>query len=410
MENRAYDDYFGVYCQHASLDCPEPANGIPPPTCIPRVIGSLATGCVRPFNETSLVTPDMPHYWAPAHTAYDNGKMDGFYPAEDNNSETMGHYNGSTIPVYWDLAQEFGMSDSFFSSTLSYSLPNHWYIIAGQTPQSILQGVLPSIGAFPQHHQYLNEANATPTIEGELAHHPAVSWTYYDFPLVTYHSAINILNDNLDGSAYSLWNPLAAPFSSYTLTSHFAPRTQFFTDVAAGSLPDLSWVIPSGSTSDHPPQNISLGENFIATVVNSVEESAYWNSTAVFLTWDDYGGFYDHVAPPQVDGFGLSFRVPFLVVSPWTPAGYVSHATEDFESVLRLMELRFGLGCLTARDCGATLPLDFFQFNLHRSPVYFENATSSRYPYFQPPSGTGVYRANVEQYLAENYSSLADED
>jgi phospholipase C len=410
MENRAYDNYFGVYCQHASPYCPATADGIPPGTCVPRNVTNPSEGCVAPYNMTTLVTPDMFHYWVQSHEAYDNGRMDGFYAAEGNTTETFGHYNGSTIPVYWDLAQQFGLSDSFFSSTLSYSLPNHWYIIAGQTPQAILISPLTANVSVQQHHEYLNEANATPTIEGELALHPSVSWTYYDWALDTYSAAISNFDYNAPGSAYAIWNPLAAPYASYQQTSHFASRPQFFSDLAGGTLPNLSWIIPSGTTSDHPPADISQGEDFVASIVNSVEKSSYWNSTAIFLTWDDYGGFYDHVPPPQIDPYGLSFRVPLIVISPWTRAGYVSHATEDFDSVLRLMELRFGLGCLTPRDCDATLPLDFFQWNLHRPPVFFENSTYATYPYHPPPAGTPVYVANLNQYLAGNYSSLADTD
>ncbi|MCI4318999.1 MAG: hypothetical protein L3K23_02560 [Thermoplasmata archaeon] len=410
MENHAYDNYFGTYCRVVSAVCPVAANGLPPGVCLPRNLSDLSLGCVRPYPQTNLSTPNIPHTWVPSHVAYDDGRMDGFLPAENNSTTTLGYYNGSTLPVYWDMAQEFGLSDAFFSSALSYSLPNHWYIVAGQSPASVLQLPAGGLTTFAQRHNYLNQSNATPTIEEELALHPEVSWTYYEWPLLTYPVAINTLGDLTPGSAYAIWNPLAGRAQSYNVAPHFASRPQFFADIAAGTLPNLAWFVPPGGASDHPPSNLSDGENLVASIVNSVESSSYWNSTAIFVTWDDYGGYYDHVAPPQVDANGLSFRVPLLVISPWTPAGYVSHAPESFDSILRLMEQRFGLGCLTARDCQATLPVDYFDWAMHRAPVFFSNATDARYPDTSPTLGRPVFEENPAQYLADNYSSPQEVD
>src|SRR5579871_96082 len=131
LENHAYDSYFGTYCQSASKYCRSLADGIPAGTCVPTFAGSSA--CVRPFNFTvaQLAPPTMAHTWASTHQAVDNGAMDGFYLAEGSTPETFGHYNGSTVPVYWDLAEEYGLADDFFSSAASHSLPNHWYAVAG---------------------------------------------------------------------------------------------------------------------------------------------------------------------------------------------------------------------------------------------------------------------------------------
>jgi phospholipase C len=348
MENHAYDNYFGTYCLTASPLCPEVADGLPPGECVPRDLPESDQGCLRPYNQTNLSVPDMPHSWNSSHLAYDDGRMDGFVPAEVNNTRTLGYYNGTTIPVYWDIAENFGLSDSFFSSALSSSLPNHWYLMAGQSPPLVLTLPVGGLTSFPERHEYLNEANATRTIEQELVAHPSVSWKYYDWPLATYRTAINTLSDTAAGSAYAIWNPLAGQSQSYSVASHFASRPQFFADVAGGTLPNLAWIIPGGSASDHPPANLSRGEDFVASIVNRVAASSYWNSTAIFVAWDDYGGFYDHVAPPQLDAGGLSFRVPLLVISPWTPAGYVSHATESFDGIL----VRTGL------SDGARLPCD----------------------------------------------------
>ena len=136
MENHAFDNYFGTYCQVVGAFCPDTANGIPAGVCMPKdpynVTGQ--TGCVRPFNLTGETSKNPPHLWSNSNLAWDGGKMDGFYYAEKNWTLPMGHYNGSTIPVYWDMAQEFGLGDNFYSATRTYSLPNHWYIVAGQSP------------------------------------------------------------------------------------------------------------------------------------------------------------------------------------------------------------------------------------------------------------------------------------
>jgi len=216
-----------------------------------------------------------------------------------------------------------------------------------------------------------------------------VSWTYYDYALANYQHAITDLSGSDPGSAYGTWNPMAGQNLSYTGPNpcHFAPRTKVFTDVQNSTLPNISWIIPDARYSDHLPANVTYGEDFVSSIVNTVEGSAYWNNTAVFVTWDEYGGWYDHVAPPQLDQNGLALRVPLLVFSPWTSPGYIGKRTLSFDSLLAFVEWRWGLGCLTNRDCNATMPLGFFNFGIHRSPVYFASANDSVYPYVAPASG-----------------------
>ncbi len=392
MENRPYDNYYGVYCTAKTKTCPMTANGLPANLCVPLYPSKAGSACEAPYNFTSSHLggdPDLPHAWQNEHTAYANGSMNGFYGAEGNSNLTFGHFNGTTIPTYWDLAQEFGLSDEFFSSVMSFSLPNHWYLVASQAPAIVLGS---SIWNASSNFVYLNEANSTPTIEQELSAHPSVSWAYYDSSLTSYPRALSLPRYDPQ-SAYTFWNPLAAKNQSYsgTAPSHFQPQQQFFSDVSNGALPNISWVIPNGLYSDHTPANVTWGEDFVASLVNLVETSSYWNSTAIFLTWDDYGGFYDHVAPPQVDSAGLGMRTPLLVISPWTPAGVVGHKTLSFDSLLAFVEWRWGLGCLVTRDCNATMPIGFFNFHLHRNPVGFEPPNASTYPYTAPPTGSQPY-------------------
>ena len=394
MENRAYDNYFGIYCPQVTIACPSTAVDIPGSTCVPLYPTSPTGPCDTPAtynlsSSTEMGLLDLSHTWTASHTAYANGSMNGFYAAEQSRSYTFGHYNGSTIPVYWDMAEEFGLADEFFSSTLTYSLPNHWYLVAGQTPPVTLGPEYPVYTNYTYDRSYLSQSNATPTIETELLKHANVSWSYYDYPLVNYSRAITELSGINAGSAFLMWNPLAAPNESYagSVPSHFKDRAQIFTDLTGHNLANISYVIPNGSFSDHLPSNITNGENYVSSVVNAVQASPYWNSTVVFVSWDEYGGWYDHVAPPAVDANGLGFRVPLLVFSPWTSAGLVDNRQLSFDSILHFVEWRWGLGCLTLRDCSAPLPTGFFNFGIHRNPVYFGNANNSVYPYVPPPPG-----------------------
>jgi phospholipase C len=407
LENHAYDDYFGTYCQSISTVCPHVAAGIPSGTCVPLNPANLSSGCVRPFNFTAKnwsITSGMAHSWISSLASYHNGSMNGFYRAEASGLDPFGHYNGSTAPLYWDLAQEYGLGDHFFSSVLDYSLPNHWHIVAGAAPQEILKHYIHAgiqtkawIGNATR---YLKQANATPAAE-DLLDKTNVSWKYYDRSLPTYQNATYIHNASV-GPAYGYFDPMAAKAESYSarLSPHFVNNTDFYTDARNGALPSISWVMPNNNESDHPPYNVTFAEGWLASLVDAVESSPDWNTTAMFVTWDDYGGFYDHLAPPLEQGNRTGFRVPLLVISPYTPAGLVVHQTAYFESVLRLMELRFNLGCLTPMDCKAPVPLGYFNFSHGpRPPILFSGNTST-WTYPMPPTGQPVEFTPIPPYDA----------
>jgi phospholipase C len=399
LENHAFDNEYGTYCQSIGPHCATVVNGLPPGTCVPVNASQPSGACIRPWNFTqanwTLHTP-LTHSYASSHEAWNNGSMNDFYAAEDSGRDPFGHYNGSTVPIYWDLAEEFGLQEDFFSSVLSYSLPNHWHLVAGQAPPVILvNGTLGSPLVAPQHtiqtdRLYLNQSNSTRSIEDLLAKRN-VSWTYYDYTLGTYSAATSIrLNANQTrilstGVAYNTWNPQAAKAESYnaSFVKHFDLNTQFYADARNGTLPDLSWVIPAAQDSDHPSQNDTLAQGWLASIVDAVEASPDWNSTALYITFDEYGGFYDHVDPPVFQGQQLGFRVPLLIVSPYTRAGAVINSMGYFESILRLMEWRFHLGCLSTLDCDAPLPIWGFNWNqTPRAPIDFPtNISQASYPF-----------------------------
>jgi phospholipase C len=398
LENHAFDNYFGTYCPTTGPYCPSTGNGIPAGTCIPFDPGNAGGGCIRPYDFTraNWSLPEvLPHDLNDSLRAWNQGAMNGFYPAERSGPVPMGHYNGSTAPIYWDLAQEYALDDNFFSSILSYSLPNHWHIVAGQSPQEIIpHGTGYALGGdfVAEDHAYLNEANRTRSVE-DLLLNSSVSWKYYDFPLGSYARAIT---DTLQftGGAYSYWNPQAAKAESYnaSFASHFVLNTGFYDDARNGTLPAIAWVIPAGQDSDHPPYSSATAQGWLASLVDAVEYSPEWSTTAMFVAWDDYGGFYDHAAPPTFDGQQLGFRVPLLVVSPYVPPGAITGQFGFFESILHLMEARFQLGCITSLDCTAPLPLGMFDFSRPaRSPVYFPTSVlNATYPFVANGSGPPV--------------------
>jgi phospholipase C len=379
MENRDYDNYFGVYCQTLGPYCSSTGNGIPAGMCVPYNPTDLLLGCVSPFNFTAqqFVTTDLPHDWVSGPTAWNHGGMNDFYLAENRGTTPFGHFNGSTLPIYWDMAEQYASSDNFFAANLSYSLPNHWDLVAGGAPNITEESYIKS---STDRATYLTEANETSTV-ADLLNVTKVSWKYYDYALPNHLQAVISAGDY---SAYDYWNPFAGKTESYfaPYVSHFAPRGDLLTDIANGTLPQLSWVIPSANVSDHPGFNLTRGEAWVSQIVNSVENSSYWNSTAIFVIWDDYGGWYDHVAPPRVGPDLLSFRSPILVISPFARENYISHTFLDFYSLLHFDEWVFNLGCNGPVECGAPLPLDFFDFNqTARQPMLFPTDwTQATYP------------------------------
>jgi phospholipase C len=368
QENHSFDNYFGTY--------PD-ANGIPENVCVPLDPDHADNGCIKPFLSTDVSPDDMPHGYLSSKIAHDNGKMDGFMLAESENNNTMSYYGNKTIPYYWDLAKHYVLADNFFSSVLSYSLPNHWYAIAGQAPTtSIYYGLTQKpLLATPDEKriekEYLREANHISTVADLFMNrttNTSITWKYY------YHNvSIDGYKDAIrDGDAYDYWNPFAAKGSSYTekYASHFVIRDQIFNDLKNGTLPQVSWVIPRDNLSEHPPHNITHGMDWVVYVVDSIMESPYWNSTAIIVIWDDYGGFYDHVPPPSIDKYGLGFRIPAIIISPYAKSGYIDHTQYQFESMLKFIEWRFNIPSLTDRDRNANNILNAFDFNQKPSPPH----------------------------------------
>ncbi len=302
QENHSFDNYFGTY---------PGAIGLSPLIRLPLSRGAAPT--VAPFQLTQPINHDLNHSWLAAHEAYDHGKMDDFVWA-DGSRDVMGYYTGQFIPNYWAYAQHFTLDDMFFSSLMGPSLPNHLYTVAGYSGGWMWNMWMPPTCGF-------GFASVPDQLQAA-----GVSWAYYS------------------GTAPQtmwLWNPLPG-FTTFeqspALRSHLYWDEQFFQDLRDGNLPAMSWVTPSMLDSEHPPTDPRIGMWYVTDLLNAVMQSPYWNDTVVVVTWDEYGGFYDNVAPTQVDPYGFGFRVPALIISPYAAAGSINSTPYDFTSVLRYVE------------------------------------------------------------------------
>jgi len=358
QENRSFDNYFGTY---------PGADGTPPSTCLPKLPG--ATECVPPFHmPPEQPVLDLEHDWQTAHAAYDHGAMDGFVWAEGT-PYTMGYLDERDIPNYWQYARHFTLCDRFFSSIMTGSSPNHAYTVAAQSG-----GTINNVGTLQRLEEVRDDAEgfSFASIVDRLGNQ-RVSWKYYVETQPVPPGRANTLSRLAfpDPKVYTLWNPLPGfktVRESPMAMRHLVPLQQYFADLDHGTLPQVSWIIPDFQDSEHPPEPVAQGMWYVTRAVNALMRSPYWNNSVIFLTWDDYGGFYDHVPPPEVDAYGYGPRVPMLVISPRAKAGYVSHYTYDFTSVLRFIELRWSLPHLTPRDHRADAMLDCFDFSQAPTP------------------------------------------
>jgi phospholipase C len=331
QENHTFDNYFGTF---------PGVDGLSSSICIPKDLGVPAAGCAAPYHLDSLRTADLDHGTPSAETAYDAGAMDGFYIAQARRnlpgSVSMGYYNGTDIPFYWNLATNYVLADRFFSSALGGSEINHWYWVAARS-----SGRLGPDGYDVQ------------TIFDRLQA-AGVSWKFYVQrydPSVTFRT----VQVGAGNASQITWVPLlsiARFVDDPALKSHIVDASQYYTDLQNGTLPQVAFIVPNGA-SEHPPGDIGRGSTFATSFIDGLMRSEAWSQSLFVLTWDDWGGWYDHVAPPQIDSEGYGFRVPALMISPYAPAGAVDGTTYDFTSILRFIELNWDVAPLTARDASA---------------------------------------------------------
>src|SRR5215467_10490888 len=353
QENHTFDNYFGAY---------PGVNGIQNASCIPYDPANPSLGCLSPYLTHDVMQKGGKHTHRAALGAWDDGKMDGFLVINHDRHPVMAYYDSSTLGYYWTLAGQYSLDDNFFSSVLGYSLPNHWFIVAGASPTAAIDHV--NFDRSSVMNQYVKEASTTSTVE-ELLKGTSVTWKYYNNPL----QDSNLSQAIADGSASQFWNPLLSKEETYSnFSSHFVARTKFFTDLTSGNLPAVSFVIPSFPISEHPPANLTVGIQWVKSLINAVSSSSYWNSSAIVLTWDDWGGRYDHVPPPTLAGNRLGFRVPTLVISPYSKQGFIDNTQYSFDSILAFIEHNWGLAPLNLRDAAASPLMNNFDFSQNPRP------------------------------------------
>ena len=361
QENRSFDSYFGTF---------PGADGIPPHVCVP----DPGDGCAPSFADHRDVNADGPHDVPSAMRDVDGGKMDGFVIAATHGKlrcngltnpdcesaiprDVMGYHTASDIPNYWYYARHYVLQDHMFSPAFGSSLPAHLYQVSGWSaycpdhdPKSCVNN--PRAPYAPENrnlskmqmHVLTHNPIYAWTDLTYLLHRAHVPWSYYVVkgtePDCEDDAALTCDPVRQDSKTPGIWNPL--PDFDTVRADHQLGDVRsvksFYAQARSGNLPAVSWVVPSGRVSEHPPMPITPGQSYVTSLINAVMRSRDWRSTAIFLAWDDWGGLYDHVVPPVVDGMGYGLRVPALVISPYARKGYIDHQTLSFDAFNKFIE------------------------------------------------------------------------
>jgi phospholipase C len=363
QENRSFDSYFGTY---------PGANGIPAGVCMPDPAHG---GCVAPFHDGSDRNYGGPHSAYNAAADIDAGRMDGFVgqaeqglhcggtepacsPCSQETAgacvDVMGYHDAREIPNYWTYAGNYVLQDDMFASSLSWSLPEHLFMVSAWSASC------PNGDPNPMDCTNALEGGHNPELDPEatyawtdityLLHRAGVSWRYYVFagnePDCESDEAVTCAPVNQGPKTYGIWNPLVGftDVKEDGQSEYIQSLTSFYSAVHEKSgcgLPNVSWIDPNGNVSEHPNSRVSVGQAYVTTLINSVMRSPCWGSTAIFLSWDDWGGFYDHVVPPNIDQNGYGLRVPGLVISPYAQDGYIDHQRLSHDAYLKFIENDF---------------------------------------------------------------------
>jgi phospholipase C len=360
QENRSFDSYFGTFPGADGI----PMRGGIPAVCLPD---PKHGGCDRPFHDTADLNHGGPHGVGAAKTDVDGGKMDGFVaPAEfgrkgcanatnpvcsqgSGTPDVMGYHTGQDIPNYWAYARDFVLQDHMFEPNASWSLPAHLFMVSewsarctSQAPASC-RNALQSPGRPPRAAGGRQPDYAWTDLTYLLyTHH--VSWAYYvkkgAQPDCGDDAAVACAPVRQNAKTPGIWNPL--PYFDTVKADHqegnIKDLSKFYRAASTGTLPAVSWIAPSQKVSEHPPALVTTGQAYVTRLVNAIMRGPDWPSTAIFLAWDDWGGFYDHVAPPAVDSNGYGLRVPGIVISPYARRGMIDHQDLSFDAYDKFIE------------------------------------------------------------------------
>jgi phospholipase C len=384
QENRSFDSYFGTY---------PGANGIPmrngePAVCVPD---PRTNQCVKPYHDPHDLNRGGPHGQVNAANDIAGGKMDGFIAevrrgpqrcADPNDPscgsaqvDVMGYHDDREIPNYWAYARNFVLQDNIFEPNASWSLPEHLFLISEWSARCMRQGdpmscinALQNPGNPPDFGRGRANGRGRGTGRGRanrmnlpanqppaapdyawtdltyLLHKQHVSWAYYVLkgtePDCEDDTEATCVQRRQNARTPGIWNPL--PYFDTVKEDGELNNVQsldnFFSAAKSGKLPSVAWICPSGDVSEHPPGLVSAGQAYVTTLINAIMKGPDWESTAIFLTWDDWGGFYDHVVPPHVDENGYGLRVPGIVISPYAKQGYIDHQILSHDAYAKFIE------------------------------------------------------------------------
>ena len=369
QENRSFDSYFGTY---------PGADGIPmkdgvPTVCIPD---PKAKRCQRPYHDSADENHGGPHGAAAAARDVGGGRMNGFVAAAESGRpcagmdvdptciggstpDVMGYHDARDIPNYWQYAHDFVLQDRMFEPNASWSLPAHLFMLSEWSanclvphdPMSCHDALdrpgLPMDFAHVRNKE-LRKLAGKPDYSWTdltyLLHKHGVSWAYYIMtgtePDCVDPNDTDCTPGLLRPRTPGVWNPL--PFFDTVKSDgelgNIKDLSDFYRAAHDGRLPAVSWICPNGKHSEHPPSAVSDGQSYVTGLINAIMQGPDWDGTAIFLAWDDWGGFYDHVPPPHVDKNGYGLRVPALVISPYARQGYVDHQVLSFDAYVKFIE------------------------------------------------------------------------
>jgi phospholipase C len=369
QENRSFDNYFGTY---PGADGIAMSNGVPA-VCMPNPKGP----CQRPYHDTADVNGGGPHGYGNFLADLDGGRMDGFIRQRDSGKgrsqchviddpachvgakpDVMGYHTAAEIPNYWAYAKNFVLADHMFEPVKSWSLPAHLYLVSGwsarckdSNPMSCVNDIIGPYGVRRFSSAVQTELS-TGTTSIDLAwtditwllHMRHVSWAYYiqngTQPDCADDSDLTCAPVKQSARTPGIWNPL--PLFGDVREDHQLGNVKglnaYLSAARAGTLPSVSWITPSQSDSEHPPGSVHQGQAYVTALINAAMKSPDWDSTAIFLSWDDWGGFYDNVIPPRVDKNGYGFRVPAIIISPYAKRGYIDHQVLSSDAYLKFIE------------------------------------------------------------------------
>lgn len=361
QENRSFDQYFGTF---------PGANGIPMQNGVPTVCSPdpQTKQCIKPYHNPNVVNSGGPHGAAPAAADINGGKMNGFIAqfrqaskgckgknpdtpgcVEGQTPDVMGWHDAREIPNYWTYAENFVLQDAMFEPNSSWSLPSHLFMVSEWSAQCATPGDPMSCTNSldgPKNALKLADQGKLDYAWTDLTYllyKANVSWGYYlsegDQPDCS-DDAMLCTPSKQTVNVPGIWNPLPAfdTVKQDGQLQNIQTVDKFLAAAKNGSLPSVAWVVPDNTVSEHPPASIKAGQAYVTSLINAVMQGPDWKSTAIFLAWDDWGGFYDHVVPPVVDQNGYGLRVPAMVISPYAKKSFIDHQTLSFDAYLKFIE------------------------------------------------------------------------